>query len=40
MLTTTFDGSKKATAIESGATGWLGKPFLPAELIEAVAKIL
>lgn len=39
LLTTTFDGSKKNSAFEAGATGWLGKPFLPAELIEAVAKI-
>ena len=40
MLTTTFDGSNKGKAIEAGATGWLGKPFLPADLIEAIAKIL
>jgi two-component system chemotaxis response regulator CheY len=40
LLTTTFDGSQNGQAMQAGATGWLGKPFLPADLIEAVAKIV
>jgi two-component system chemotaxis response regulator CheY len=40
MLTTTIDSAGKDQAREAGATDWLGKPFMPADLIEAVAKIL
>jgi two-component system chemotaxis response regulator CheY len=40
MLTTATDVAKKEEGQIAGATGWLGKPFLPAHLIEAVARIL
>jgi len=40
MLTTTIDSASKDQARDAGAIGWLGKPFMPADLIEAVARIL
>jgi two-component system chemotaxis response regulator CheY len=40
MLTTTIDSASKDRARAAGATGWLGKPFMPADLLEAVARIL
>jgi two-component system chemotaxis response regulator CheY len=40
MLTTITDMARKEEGRAAGATGFLGKPFLPAHLIEAVSKIM
>jgi two-component system, chemotaxis family, chemotaxis protein CheY len=40
MLTTEVDPVKKKTAKEAGATGWLVKPFQPAELLATIKKVL
>ncbi len=40
LLTTTIDSGGKETAQGAGATACLGKPFLPAELIEVVSGML
>lgn len=40
MLTTEIDPEKKRVAKEAGATGWMVKPFQPAELLAVVRKVL
>jgi len=40
MLTTMVDIASKDRAREAGVTGWLGKPFLPADLIESVSRVI
>lgn len=40
MLTTEIDPEKKRVAKEAGATGWLVKPFQPAQLLATIAKVL
>lgn len=40
MLTTEVDPEKKRIAKEAGATGWLVKPFQPAQLLATIAKVL
>ena len=40
MLTTEVDPEKKRVAKEAGATGWLVKPFQPAQLLATIAKVL
>ena len=40
MLTTEIDPEKKKTAKTAGATGWLVKPFQPAQLIQTIQKVL
>jgi two-component system chemotaxis response regulator CheY len=39
MLTTESDDSKKSEGKNSGATGWLVKPFNPEKLIQVVQKV-
>jgi len=39
MLTTATDVARQQEGQAAGATGWLGKPFHPASLIEAIARI-
>jgi len=39
VLTTEADATKKARARAAGATGWIVKPFNPAQLLEAVRKV-
>ncbi|HEY0266507.1 MAG TPA: response regulator [Rhizomicrobium sp.] len=39
VLTTESDTAKKQRARDAGATGWIVKPFDPARLIAAVAKV-
>jgi two-component system chemotaxis response regulator CheY len=38
-LTTESDAAQKARAKAAGATGWIVKPFNPAQLIEAVRRV-
>ncbi|HEY0250216.1 MAG TPA: response regulator [Kofleriaceae bacterium] len=40
MLTTEIDPEKKRVAKEAGATGWLVKPFQPAQLLATISKVL
>jgi two-component system chemotaxis response regulator CheY len=40
VLTTEMDPAKKKLAKESGATGWLVKPFDPEQLIGTIRKVL
>jgi two-component system, chemotaxis family, chemotaxis protein CheY len=40
ILTTELDPEKKTAAKASGATGWLVKPFDPAQLIGTIRKVL
>ena len=40
MLTTEISPEKKAKSRQSGASGWLNKPFSPPRLIAAVNKLL
>jgi two-component system chemotaxis response regulator CheY len=40
VLTTEMDPAKKKTAKESGATGWLVKPFDPEQLLGTIRKVL
>lgn len=40
MLTTEVDPEKKKTAKEAGATGWLVKPFDPAQLLATIKRVL
>nr|HEX4315827.1 response regulator [Kofleriaceae bacterium] len=40
MLTTEVDPEKKRIAKEAGATGWLVKPFQPAQLLATIGKVL
>jgi two-component system chemotaxis response regulator CheY len=40
LLTTEMDPSKKKIAKESGATGWLVKPFDPEQLLATIRKVL
>jgi two-component system chemotaxis response regulator CheY len=40
LLTTEMDPSKKKQAKESGATGWLVKPFEPEQLLATIRKVL
>jgi two-component system chemotaxis response regulator CheY len=40
VLTTEMDPDKKKAAKESGATGWLVKPFDPETLIATIRKVL
>lgn len=40
MLTTEIDPEKKKVAKDAGATGWLVKPFQPAQLLSTIAKVL
>jgi two-component system chemotaxis response regulator CheY len=40
VLTTEMDPAKKKAAKESGATGWLVKPFDPAQLLATIRKVL
>lgn len=39
VLTTEIDAAKKQRARQAGATGWITKPFNPAQLIEAVQRV-
>lgn len=39
VLTTESDAAQKARAKAAGATGWIVKPFNPAQLIEAVRRV-
>lgn len=39
LLTTESDPEKKQQGREAGATGWITKPFKPAQLVAAVAKV-
>ena len=39
MLTTEADETKKAAGRESGATGWIVKPFNPEKLLSVVKKV-
>jgi two-component system chemotaxis response regulator CheY len=40
ILTTEMDPSKKKAAKDAGATGWLVKPFDPAQLLATIRKVL
>ena len=40
VLTTDMDPAKKKAAKESGATGWLVKPFDPDQLLATIRKVL
>lgn len=40
VLTTEMDPAKKKIAKDSGATGWLVKPFDPAQLLATIRKVL
>jgi two-component system chemotaxis response regulator CheY len=40
ILTTEMDPAKKKVAKESGATGWLVKPFDPEQLLNTIRKVL
>ena len=40
LLTTESSDTMKAQGRAAGATGWLGKPFDPATLLEVVQKVL
>jgi len=40
VLTTEMDPAKKKVAKESGATGWLVKPFDPEQLLTTIRKVL
>ena len=40
VLTTEMDPAKKKVAKESGATGWLVKPFDPEQLLNTIRKVL
>ena len=39
VLTTESDGAKKQRARDSGATGWIVKPFDPVKLIVAIRRV-
>lgn len=39
VLTTESDGAKKQRARDSGATGWIVKPFDPVKLIDAIRRV-
>ena len=40
MLTTESDSAKKQQGKSAGATGWLVKPFQPAQLLQVIARVL
>ena len=40
VLTTESDEAKKARAREAGASGWIVKPFEPARLVTALARVI
>lgn len=40
MLTTEHEESKKEQGMAAGARAWLVKPFKPAQLLEAVARLM
>jgi len=40
FLTTESQQQKKLEAKDAGATGWIIKPFVPAKLLEAIAKVI
>jgi two-component system chemotaxis response regulator CheY len=40
ILTTEMDPAKKKIAKDSGATGWLVKPFDPEQLLATIRKVL
>ena len=40
ILTTESDDETKATARAAGATGWIGKPFRPDQLLQVVSRVL
>jgi two-component system chemotaxis response regulator CheY len=40
ILTTEMDPAKKKVAKDSGATGWLVKPFDPEQLLATIRKVL
>ncbi|TBW37615.1 response regulator [Siculibacillus lacustris] len=40
LVTTESDGDKKAEAKAAGATGWITKPFQPAQLLSLAKKVL
>lgn len=40
ILTTEVDPEKKKIAKDAGATGWLVKPFQPAQLLATIGKVL
>lgn len=40
MLTTESDDSKKMEGKQSGATGWIVKPFNPDQLLKVISKVL
>jgi two-component system chemotaxis response regulator CheY len=40
VLTTEVDATKKQTAKQKGATGWLVKPFNPEQLLATIQKVL
>ena len=40
ILTTESDDEIKASARAAGATGWIGKPFRPDQLLQVVSRVL
>jgi two-component system chemotaxis response regulator CheY len=40
VLTTEMDPAKKKIAKDAGATGWIVKPFEPAQLLATIRKVL
>ena len=40
MLTTESDAAKKAEGQAAGAKAWMVKPFLPAQMLDAVSKLI
>ncbi|MBF0426186.1 MAG: response regulator [Magnetococcales bacterium] len=40
MLTTESQANKKTEGKDAGATGWIVKPFKPAQLLQVVKKVL
>ncbi|MBF0175653.1 MAG: response regulator [Magnetococcales bacterium] len=40
MLTTESQANKKSEGKDAGATGWIVKPFKPAQLIQVIKKVL
>jgi two-component system chemotaxis response regulator CheY len=40
MLTTSADTANREAGERGGANGWLAKPFTPATLVEAVARLI
>jgi len=40
MLTTESQANKKSEGKDAGATGWIVKPFKPAQLLQVIKKVL